>query len=288
MRRSKTLLAAALATASLAALLAACGDDEPPATGASPDGGDDATLQADASTAPEDAPSSGDDADAGTDASRCDDKGLLAAYAFDEAAGALVRDCGPLRMDGTLEEADASATRGTRNGGGALEVAPGEGFVAIGPRPELELTGAFSVAAFVRSDVAPGAAVGVVWHRPDLGWELALDAGGALHVTLGLAPDESLDATFPPLTPGAWTHVAFVYEPGFRLELFVDGASVTRITTVDGGPLPPANVAPPTEPTGLRFGHLPATPSTWRGGIDEVRIYSRWLNDSEIASLAAR
>lgn len=275
-----------MAVASGVAPIAACSEGDPPAGGAPPDGGD-ATRLDDGPAADGDATAPTVD-DAGADASRCDDVGLVAAYAFDELAGALVRDCGPLGLDGTLEAADASATRGTRDGGGALELAPGEGFVSIGPRAELELTGAFSVAAFVRSDVAPSAEVGVVWHRPDLGWELALDGGGALHVTLGLALGESLDATFPALTPGRWTHVAFVYEPGFRLELFVDGQSVSRLTAVDGGPLPPASVAPPTEPTSVRLGHLPGTPSTWRGGIDEVRIYNRWLNDSEIAALAAR
>ncbi|MBX3215484.1 MAG: LamG domain-containing protein [Labilithrix sp.] len=288
MRSAKRWLAVALAVASGGAALAACSGSDPPGDDVSPDGGD-ATLLSDGLAGDEDdgaSPPRLDDA--GPDASRCGDVGLVAAYAFDELTGTIVRDCGPLGIDGALEAADASATRGTRDGGGALEVAPGEGFVSIGPRPELELAGAFSVTAFVRSDVAPGAAVGVVWHRPDLGWELALDAGGALHVTLGLAPGESLDATFPALTEGRWTHVAFVYEPGFRLELFVDGESVTRLTTVDGGPLPPASVAPPTVPTSVRLGHLPDTPSTWRGGIDEVRIYTRWLNDSEIASLAAR
>lgn len=253
-------------------------------------GGDDSSP---ASTAPEaSVPDVVNSTDGSPDASgsgpRCDDPDVILWWSFDEKSGTAAFDCGPLNINGSFSGTNA-VTWGERNGGGAIEIS-GSGNVTVQPRTDLDPPGAMSVAVFVRSDQNPKAYAGLPFHLGSgggqvYGWELSLDSSGRLYAALGFGPDVAA-ANFPPLVAGRWTHLAFVYELGVSLELYVDGKSFTKVTSPKGrGSMPSTGVAPsPSSPlhVGVRSG------DSWQGAIDEVQVFRRALTATEVAQLAAR
>jgi streptogramin lyase len=90
----------------------------------------------------------------------------------------------------------------------------------------------------------------------------------------------------PVITTGGWQHVAATYDGnvnvpvGQRIRLFVNGASVLMIVIADDGGTP-ANNSVSTK-IGI-YGDLSSGP--FKGLIDEVEIFNRVLNDTEIKAI---
>jgi hypothetical protein len=82
-----------------------------------------------------------------------------------------------------------------------------------------------------------------------------------------------------PITVGEWAHVAAVFEAGVRMELYVNGASIGQVDGVIGGPLYSGE-------GDMWIGQQFTGADEWsfQGNIDEVAIYNRALDDTEIAS----
>lgn len=136
--------------------------------------------------------------------------------------------------------------------------------------------GNVTIAAWMYADSATGAAImsKPVSTLSDNSWQLErLDtdvisfSGGSVHY---------LDSPMT-IATGAWHHVAGTWD-GTTKRLYVDGVPVASVA---------ATLAYDTHPVYLGADQNNGTTVLyWDGAIDDVRVYSRVLNDSEIATLA--
>jgi hypothetical protein len=97
--------------------------------------------------------------------------------------------------------------------------------------------------------------------------------GGKLRVLVGSASVSSTTS----LTTGVWTHVAGVYD-GANLAVYINGAAAG--TLAHAGAIPSNTLA-------LHIGADSSGASRFSGSIDEVRIWNRAMNASQIATLYA-
>ena len=107
---------------------------------------------------------------------------------------------------------------------------------------------------------------------------LAYDTTSNYSLRIGAVSGATQIATPDGQASNTWVHVAAVFDPGKRMELWVDGARLSNATT------PPVNLVDnPTAP--LRVGCL-VTSNYFKGKLDELRLYGRALQATEIQQLA--
>lgn len=147
--------------------------------------------------------------------------------------------------------------------------------LSVSDPPEARLSNAMTISAWVRPDALAGPSPVLVKERPG-GISYALYATtaeskpAASIVNTGAADIPAQGGMILPA--GAWTHLAATYD-GARLTLYVNGASVRSVAA--SGPLSSGAGA-------LHIGANPARGESFRGVIDEVRVYSRALSDLEL------
>jgi hypothetical protein len=76
-----------------------------------------------------------------------------------------------------------------------------------------------------------------------------------------------------------WTHVAVTYAPGGKSSIFVNGQPLRTVSN-----------APPlfgTKPVPFRIGCRSLEQNNFDGLADDLRIYSKVLNDERIGEIAA-
>jgi Concanavalin A-like lectin/glucanases superfamily len=222
--------------------------------------------------------------DAQTGLLACDAAGLVAYFPLDEGSGSVVHDCHQ-GLVGTFGGDAGGPHWGTRGSGIDLEFT-NDSFVTFGVQGQLQLAGPFTVAGWFRPDNDPTDDTSLFWDfsgGPFQGFEITLNSVNNFYAQVGDGTQNTTVAFTPP-TLGTWVHAAVVYEPGVRFETFINGASVGK-TTVNsaGGPL--VNAAPCTHEARLASNY---STTSWTGGIDDVRIFSRALDQSEIEQLAAQ
>jgi hypothetical protein len=213
------------------------------------------------------------------------DPTLEAYYRLDEGAGTVVTDCSSHGRNGAMVGAPGSWTTGKL--GSALVVSSddaGSGCVDIPTFPNI--TGALTVAAWVRVDKAPapnlpGFIVDKSMNLNTEGWRMSTEAsGGDFALTLGGIGDAGLDqfGSQKGFDLGSWMHVAVVVDPATHDAIYVNGVLDTTKSS------PSATVASGAD---LRLGCRGDTSPTtfFDGALDEVRIYSRALAASEISAL---
>jgi hypothetical protein len=198
-------------------------------------------------------------------------RGPIAAWSFDEGleAGPTVEDITGDEHEGTIE----GATR-TENGrfGGALEFSGEESCVSVPDSESLQLAEGFTLEAWVKSSGSPTADP-ILFKESEGIYSYAMGIGFEHYgKPQGFADGEELRGS-EGIEPGVWTHLAFTYD-GSTLRLYVNGEEVE------------------SEPVGMldlqSKGPLyigcdgPAYGDHFRGRIDEVRIYDRALDDSEV------
>ena len=103
-------------------------------------------------------------------------------------------------------------------------------------------------------------------------------AGSEVHVYLDNGPDQSLVTSLAGVTNGIWHHLVFVYGNGAKL--YVDGN--LSMTSSASGPLDSSLDSPIS--LGLARPYSDQT-GDFNGSIDDLRIFSRELNSSEVLSL---
>ena len=124
------------------------------------------------------------------------------------------------------------------------------------------------------------------------GWALRIENNA---LNLGIS-DGSYGCSFggllPPLPANTWTHLAATFEAGKRVKLYRDGTLVESVdistpSFPECGTSFPGNLAVSTQPLhiGREFDDATGYPRYFDGLIDEARVYSRALSDSEIAAL---
>ena len=188
------------------------------------------------------------------------------------------KDSGPSKLDGEVTELKACADRHGK-AGGAMAFA-GSGGVEIPEHPSLDLAGGdFTISLWLKADAEGLAAHQVILDkaaRGKLDYWLFL-ASGRLEVRFK-GKNACLMSPVA-LTPNRWHHVALRQDvKTFRLTLFIDGREA--LSTMlhsrpvrSGGP--------------LRLGSSGIfRKGSFRGAMDELKIYQRPLSNKEIAALA--
>jgi hypothetical protein len=197
--------------------------------------------------------------------------GLVAAYDFDAGVGTTLADLSGNGNDGTISHATWS-TDG--HSGAALAFDGSSSLVTIPDAPALDLSSRMTLEAWVKP-----AALGATWRtvlfkQQPGGMVYSLYAGdGDGLPTAQVEAGAEWSAPGPDQLPlGEWTHLAATYDGSF-LALYVDGAQV-QVRFAAGAI--PASTGP------LRIGGNTAWPEWFDGLIDDVRVYSRVLPQSEI------
>jgi hypothetical protein len=196
--------------------------------------------------------------------------GLVAAYGFDEGAGATAVDASGNGNSGSI----AGATWVTTGKfGAALRFNGTSGMVSVADAATLDLTNRLTLEAWVQPTAEGGWRTVILKERPSgLVYSLYGDennTGPAGYLTI--SGDKSVTSTGA-LPLNAWTHIAFTYD-GATMRLYVNGVQVksraqTGSTAVSSGM--------------LRIGGNTVWGEYFAGLIDEVRLYNRALSAAEI------
>ncbi len=157
-------------------------------------------------------------------------------------------------------------------------------YVSVPDDPALDFDSStpMTISLWAKKSASPGV-YHILGKRDGCGganYQLAVDSGG-FHFNSGqTGPSGSpgrLDTSVNDLTQGEWTHLAVTYDTSKTLALYVDGANVGSASNFDLG-------APNDAP--LEIGASGTCSNTFPGFLDEVRIYNRALNATEVGSLA--
>ncbi len=219
--------------------------------------------------------------DGGSAPSGCgNDPSLVLYMRFDEPIGSTgAQHCAP-GLVGRLTDGAAFVAAGKV--GGAVDTTAG--YVDLATPPALAITGALTVAAWIRPSVLPTTGADYVFGRRGAtagpGYRLGLRPQG---VTFIAVSDQGVNAEAigPTVPVGQWTHIAGVYAPGVAARVYVGGKlekdqPATNVAALGGLVLPTR--------VGMRGDGEPAT--NFRGAVDELRVYKRALDAAEIAALA--
>ena len=146
--------------------------------------------------------------------------------------------------------------------------------VTIADHPSLDLTTAFTLEAWVRPSSSSNTRTVLIKEAPgDLVY--ALYANGIAQLPIAWARSGNAGFSAPGntrLSADIWTHLAATYD-GSALRLYVNGISVSSRAMT--GTLNSSNMA-------LRIGGSTIWDESYRGLIDDVRIYNRSLSAAEI------
>jgi hypothetical protein len=243
-------------------------------------------------------------------AARATHSDLAAEWTFSEESGDVAADTSGHENHGTLKPPmrveRVVAERGRAILFPSMPAGPAWVQMPAGTTTELyEFDGGLTLEAFIKPDVLPpvgrvasGRIRYILWGDDDV-FGLALRANdpeqallyGAVSCrTSSGVPDVSATAHFPHDRAGIFTHVALTFAEG-TLRLFIDGVQVAE--AVDAGDPPCGSRVGP-----IGFRNLvqiggdettqldPETLRTFRGVIDDVRIWRRALSPAEIADAA--
>lgn len=149
------------------------------------------------------------------------------------------------------------------------------------------VTGDFTIAAWVRHDGPYTTTTNEIILSKGWDFYLAIDtsaADGKLRLQFkhsgGTVSNAHLNNAKTLIPPDTWTHVAAV-RSGSSFAFYINGVSYGPNFTTG-----PTIAAPDSNAVALTVGANPlSTTAWWRGRLDEVQLYTRALNSSEIASV---
>ena len=195
--------------------------------------------------------------------------GLVLALGFDENGGTTVADTSGNSNHGAV----SNATWTTGRYGSALSFNGTDSWVTVADSNSLDLVGAMTLEAWVfPTDLADWRAVILKETSGDMVYALYA-SDGAVPGGHALIDSEwqRVDGTTA-LTLNTWTHLAATFD-GAALRLYING-QLNASTSISG------NLN--TSPWPLRIGGDAVWGEYFEGTIDEVRVYSRALSQSEI------
>jgi hypothetical protein len=202
-------------------------------------------------------------------------------WTLDKVEDRVVRDSSGHHLDGKLE-GTAKPTAGMS--GGAIVLGDSKDFVDVGRSTTLRLTGSMTISAWINPSVFPIDDAPIVSNHNGLGYQLdtTIDSGPR---TIGFklaTPCGKLMARYgaTPLVNNRWYFVAGVYDAAARtIDVYLDG------TLDDGFLLGPVSGAQRPSRESVYFGRRGDDGKFgFAGAIEDVRIYSRALNEAEINS----
>ena len=196
----------------------------------------------------------------------------VAAYGFEEAAGASVTDASGRANTGTITGATRTATA---KYGKALNFDGVNDWVTVPDANSLDLTTAMTLEAWVRPTTASG-------YRTVLLKETAGNLAYALYSSSRFGTSnvnrpsawisaEGLGHTAA-LPNNAWSHLATTYD-GVTWRFYLNG---TQVATRTFSSLIPISTGP------LRIGGNAIWEEWFRGQLDEIRVYDRALTAAEV------
>lgn len=204
---------------------------------------------------------------------------LVARYALNESTGTVCVDSSGNSQDGTYR---GNFTLGQGSAGGACATSVGfdqtasTDVVIPGGTPLQSLTSDLTLSAWINPDSIPTTfEVRRIFGNDDGGWTCGLRGNGLLFTTRQIQ-----DYALPnvPIQPGAWTHVAFVFDSSFRVTYYVNGISVGSVL----------GNAPAITPNPDWFiGGFNGTIEFWDGLLDDIQVYSGSLTPAQVADLAS-
>ena len=199
-------------------------------------------------------------------------RGLVAAYGFEEGVGSRVTDASGNGNVGMI----VGATRTAAGRYGRALVFDGrDDLVTVADDPSLDLTSAMTLEAWVKpTDLGDSWRTAVIKEQSEaLAYALYAHTGGrgpSGHAHVGGADRRARsDTTLP---PRHWSHLAVTFD-GSIIRLYRDGTQT--LTEATGG-----GIATSSGP--LRVGGTELWREWFSGVIDEVRVYNRALAASEI------
>jgi len=165
-------------------------------------------------------------------------------------------------------------------------------YVDLGDREELRITGAMTLAAWLRLDSGNTNNGRIIAKQAGGGsrsWSLNIEANSGGVTNPGTFQIASNGNTIvgindrDPLPTDEWVHLAGVYKPSEALELYVNGE--LKIRNISGIPATQFSDNGNSVLIGSRHA---ASNCGWMGAIDEVQIYNIALTPAEIKNLMSR
>jgi PKD repeat protein len=193
--------------------------------------------------------------------------GLVAAYSFSEGGGSTVADVSGNGNNGTLTSGADWTTQGKF--GNALVFNGSSGRVDIPDTPSLRLSTAMTLEAWVSPTTASGRWCDIVYKGNDNYYLTA--SSNRSGIPAGRVGVRRLYGTSP-LAANTWTHLAVTYDKA-TLRLYVNGVEASSVAYT-------GDIVTSANP--LQIGGDGIYGQYFQGLIDEVRVYNRALNPSEI------
>jgi len=213
-------------------------------------------------------------------------RGLVGAWAFEDGGGSVLKDISGRGNDGTIVNSPSWINTAH---GGALDFTGGTNtdYIDLGNK----------------ADFKPAANQGIsfsAWARPDTlsGWDCLYGhrhSGLSSAITLFRTPSGEFEVTFRSnsradgsaesiagvFAAGVWVHLVAVRRPDGQVDGYVNGVKTTLSYTCSGA-IDDQNVS-------ASIGrHSYSTSQDWDGHIQDFRMWSRALADSEVIDLYAR
>jgi methionine-rich copper-binding protein CopC len=200
--------------------------------------------------------------------------GLVAAYTFNEGSGTTLTDSTSNHNNGTISNATWAPGR---FGGSALSFNGVNSWVTINSSSSLNLTTGMTLEAWVNpASLADWSAILLKERTGGLAYALYADNGAgqppSAYVDVSNTDNSAVGGSVLPLN--SWSFLSGTYD-GSNLDIYVNG-TLTSTQSVSGNIVSSSNV--------LRMGGDSIWGEYFKGLIDEVRIYNRSLNQSEIRS----
>ncbi len=215
------------------------------------------------------------DPGSGAAAAAAPSSGLVAAFGFDEPTGAVVRDASGHGLNGRR----VGATR-TAHGrfGRALSFDGVNDRVTVPDSAQLRLTDGLTLEAWVRPTSASGQRLVLLKGRGRgtayglYASDLRRPAGSVRTAVAATASSVARARAKTGLPLGRWSHVAVTFS-GDRVRIYVNGEWISS-RRASGSIVAAAGA--------LRIGGGVSTATSFRGRIDEVRVYDHALTGAEI------
>ncbi|MCH9021671.1 MAG: lamin tail domain-containing protein [Planctomycetes bacterium] len=204
-------------------------------------------------------------------------------WKLDASAGTNAADSSGNNRDGTLKNGPTWQPAGGINDGALLFDGVND-YVEIDSPAYQGVTGSASrtVSAWIKTSFAGNQHI-ISWGTAETGkmWLLMIDSNNNHALRMVVFGGTVIGST--PIADGAWHHVAAVLNDDgsadvSEVQLYVDG-NLETISSVTAQPIDTSSVA------NVRIGTLADGSPHFNGLIDDVRIYSRALNQTELGKL---
>ena len=209
---------------------------------------------------------------------------LIAHYEFEENGGATATDSTANNNDGTWVNApswSSDSAVGTYSMNFAGDGVGANAVVEVADDPSLDFSDDFTIAFWYNASTAQSNSTRLVGsHDGSEGFSIYANADGSLNFYVDSGSASHTISNTGLLADGNWHHVAATFRDlSETMILYVDGTTIASGTNSSLGTI--------TINAPVTIGGENATSSDYEGLLDDVRIYTRDLNATDVAELYA-